>query len=133
MSLNSVAGEPWKGSGTILVVDDEAAVRRTVSRMLELNGFKTIEARDGAHGVELFRAQPENIVLVLLDLTMPVLDGKQTYAELRKLMPAVRVVLMSGFSQHEATAQFAEAGLISFVQKPFTLETLRAAVRVALQ
>ena len=129
---NKVSPEQWKGSGTILVVDDEPAVRRTVSRMLKLMGFTTIEANDGVHAVELFRAGPDEIAMVMLDLTMPRLDGEQTYAELRRLRPNVRVVLMSGFNQQEAIARFTGKGLASFVQKPFSLETLRDAVQGVL-
>ncbi|MEO7358994.1 MAG: response regulator [Gemmatimonadaceae bacterium] len=128
---NNASREPWKGSGNILVVDDEPAVRRTVSRMLELMGFTTVEANDGAHAVELFRARPDEIAMVMLDLTMPRLDGEQTYAELRRLKPSVRVVLMSGFNQQEAIARFTGKGLASFLQKPFSLETLRDAVQGA--
>lgn len=127
-----VVNEQWQGSGTILVVDDEAAVRRTVSRMLALMGFATIEANDGAHAVEVFRARHDEIAMVMLDLTMPRLDGEQTYAELRRMQSSVRVVLMSGFNQQEAIARFTDKGLASFVQKPFSLDTLRNAVRGVL-
>ena len=129
---NKVSTEQWKGSGIILVVDDEAAVRRTVARMLELMGFTTIEAGDGAQAIEVFRAQSAAIGMVLLDLTMPRLDGEQTYAELRRMQPNVRVVLMSGFNQQEAIARFTGKGLASFVQKPFSVETLRDAVQGVL-
>ena len=129
---NKVSSELWKGSGVILVVDDEAAVRRTVARMLELMGFTTIEAVDGAQAIDVFRAQSAEIDLVMLDLTMPRLDGEQTYAELRRLQPHVRVVFMSGFNQQEAIARVTGKGLASFVQKPFSLETLREALQGVL-
>ncbi len=119
----------WKGSGAILVVDDEPAVRRTVSRMLELMGFTTLQAADGAEGIALFKEKTSGIALVMLDLTMPRLDGEQTFAELRSIDPQVRVVLMSGFNQLEAVARFTGKGLASFLQKPFSLNTLRGCVQ----
>ncbi|MBC8089973.1 MAG: response regulator [Phycisphaerae bacterium] len=121
--------QSWKGSGTILVVDDEPAVRRTVSRMLQLMGFTTLEASDGAEGIELFKDNAPRIDLVMLDLTMPRLDGEQTFAELRRVDPNVRVVLMSGFNQQEAISRFTGKGLASFVQKPFSLDSLRSCVQ----
>ncbi|MGV3709684.1 MAG: hybrid sensor histidine kinase/response regulator [Gemmatimonas sp.] len=123
------ASVPWKGSGTVLVVDDEPSVRRTVSRMLALMGFTSIEAVDGADAIEIYRARSGEISMVMLDLTMPRMNGEETFAELRRIQPSVRVVLMSGFNQHEAVARFAGKGLANFLQKPFAVETLRDAVQ----
>lgn len=124
--------EPWTGSGTVLVVDDEPAVRRTVSRMMELMGFSALQAADGQQGIDLFREHAADIALVMLDLTMPHLDGEQTFGELRRIQPDVRVVLMSGYSQPESVARFAGQGLAGFVQKPFSLDTLRESVHHVL-
>lgn len=132
-TVTNTVTEKWKGSGTILVVDDEVAVRRTVSRMLELMGFTTLQAVDGEEGIEVFRANADAITLVMLDLTMPRLDGEQTYSELRRIRPDVRVVLMSGFNQQEAIARFTGKGLASFVQKPFSLDALRESVKSVLE
>jgi CheY-like chemotaxis protein len=74
--------------------------------------------------VEVLRANPGAYVLVLLDLTMPVMDGEQAFTELRRLQPDVRVVLMSGFNRQEAVARFTGKGLASFLQKPFSMEAL---------
>ena len=131
-TVTNTANEVWKGSGTILVVDDEGAVRKTVARMLELMGFATLQAMDGEEGIEMFRAHAADVSLVMLDLTMPKLDGEQTYAELRRVRPDVRVVLMSGFNQQEAIARFTGKGLASFLQKPFSMETLRESVRSSI-
>lgn len=124
--------ESWTGSGTVLVVDDEPAVRRTVSRMMELMGFSALQAADGQQGIDLFREHAADIALVMLDLTMPHPDGEQTFAELRRIQPDVRVVLMSGYSQHESMARFAGQGLAGFVQKPFSLDVLRESVHHVL-
>ena len=116
----------WQGRGTVLVVDDEETIRSTVARMLLLTGFEPVLVADGREAVEVFRADPGRFVLVLLDLTMPHMDGEETFTELRRLRADVRVVLMSGFNQQEALVRFPGKGLASFLQKPFNVETLRA-------
>ena len=115
----------WHGEGTVLVVDDEETMRSTVARMMRLMGLDPVLAADGREAVEIFRAQPQRFALVLLDLTMPHLDGEQTFTELRRLRADVRVVLMSGFNAQEALVRFPGKGLASFLQKPFSVEALR--------
>lgn len=111
--------------GMVLVVDDEESVRHTVQRMLESAGCQIVTARDGAEGVEKFRESPESYAAVLLDLTMPRLDGLETLRALRKLRPEVRVLLMSGYSEADALSRFAGEALTGFLQKPFTPTALR--------
>ena len=83
-------------------------------------------ASDGAEGLELFHKHPGAVDCVLLDLSMPRLDGRAVLRELRNQVPTARVVLMSGFDEREALPQFAELGLNGFLQKPFTAEALLA-------
>ena len=115
----------WRGNGTVLVVDDEETMRSTVARMLRHLGLDPVLVADGREAVEIFRATPSRFALVLLDLSMPHMDGEQTFAELRRLRPDVRVVLMSGFNAQEAMVRFTGKGLASFVQKPFAVGELR--------
>ncbi len=122
----------WHGSGTVLVVDDEETVRSTVARMLRPTGLETVLVCDGLEAVEVFRADPGRFVLVLLDLTMPRMDGEETFAELRRLRADVKVVLMSGFNQQEALGRFPGKVLASFLQKPFGVEDLRATLQGVL-
>ncbi len=122
----------WHGEGTVLVVDDEETMRKTVARMLHKLGLETVLACDGREAVEIFRAQPAQFALVLLDLTMPHMDGEQAFTELRRLRPEVRVVLMSGFNAQEALMRFTGKGLASFLQKPFTVDSLRSTIREVL-
>ena len=117
---------PWRGSGTVLLVDDEHTVRVVTGRMLEAMGFTVITANDGREAVERFRAEGAGIRAVLLDLTMPHLDGEGAFRELRALHPEVRVLLMSGYNEHEAMSRFIGKGLAGFLQKPFKSESLRA-------
>jgi CheY-like chemotaxis protein len=123
----------WRGSGVILVVDDEDAVREVATRILEKVGFEVDSARDGHEGVGLFAASPQRYSAVLLDLTMPRMDGEEAFRELRRIRPDARVLLMSGFSPQEAVDRFAGRGLDGFLQKPFSAPTLTKAVRELLE
>ena len=131
-AVTKSAAAAWSGSGTILVIDDEQIVRSTASVMLELIGFTVLQARDGCEGLEKFIAHAGEIRAVLLDLTMPNLDGEGTFRELRLLRPEVRVLLMSGFNEQEAINRFTGKGIAGFLQKPFKLESLREKMREIL-
>ena len=123
----------WRGEGTILVVDDEAHIRAGAAQALEHTGFTVLTAADGREAVTVFRQHAETIRAVLLDLTMPNMDGAATARELRQIRPDVRVVLTSGYTAEEATRQFTERDLVGFLQKPYGLKELIAAVRGALE
>ncbi len=105
------------------MVDDEEAVRITASRMLECLGLEVVCANNGREAMEVFTKRPDFSV-VLLDLTMPLMDGEATFQAMRKLRADARVVLMSGFNEQEAMARFAGRGVAGFVQKPFNVATL---------
>ena len=122
----------WRGEGTVLVVDDEETMRTTVARMMTVLGLDPVLARDGREAIEVFRADPARFAFVLLDLTMPHMDGEEAFTELRRLRPDVRVVLMSGFNAQEALTRFSGKGLASFLQKPFTVGALRSVLQSVL-
>ncbi len=109
----------WRGSGTVLVVDDEEGVRKVVKMILEEYGFAIDTAEDGWAGIEAFKKHTHEIVAVILDLTMPRLDGLKTFQELRRLNPEVKVILSSGYSEEEAVSRFVGEGLAGFIQKPY--------------
>jgi two-component system cell cycle sensor histidine kinase/response regulator CckA len=90
-------------------------------RVLELAGFRVLVATNGREALEIFRAQGDCIAAVLLDWTMPHLGGAETFEELRRLCPEVRVILCSGFSEEEVTRRVSGDGLNGFVQKPFQI------------
>jgi len=123
----------WRGEGTILVVDDEAHIRAGAAQALEHAGFTVLTAADGREAVAVFRQHAEAVRAVLLDLTMPNMDGAATARELRQIRPDVRIVLTSGYTAEEATRQFTERELVGFLQKPYGLKDLTAAVRGALE
>jgi CheY-like chemotaxis protein len=130
---SSSAGKAWRGSGTILVVDDDEAVRNVAKRILERAGFRVLVAVDGIDGLAVFREHTSEIGVVLLDVTMPRMGGEEAFRQLRQLAPEVRVVLSSGYSAEEATSHFAGKGLAGFVEKPFTPPELIERIRAVLE
>jgi len=120
--------DDWKGSGKVLLVDDEETVREIGAEMLKELGFTPITAVDGMDALEIFKSTPD-IDLVILDLTMPRMDGEQCFRELRQLRSEVKVVMSSGFSEHEVTQKFVGKGLAGFIQKPYKLSVLKDAIR----
>lgn len=122
----------WRGQGTVLVVDDEEIVRNLACQMIEHLGFTTLAAKDGQEAVEIFREHQNRIVCVLLDLTMPKLGGDETFRELRRIRPDVRVILSSGYNEENATERFDRLELAGFIQKPYQFETMIERLRVAM-
>jgi two-component system cell cycle sensor histidine kinase/response regulator CckA len=125
-------GTRWRGTGTVLLVDDDSSVRKVGQRMLEALGFSVLLARDGREALEVFRAGHDTVACVILDLTMPVMDGEDAYRELRAIDPEVRVVLSSGYNERETLGQFTGKGLAGFIQKPYQLPVLAEKLRHAL-
>jgi two-component system, cell cycle sensor histidine kinase and response regulator CckA len=122
----------WRSSGTVLLVDDEETVRITTGRMLEGIGFSVITAGDGHEAVETFAKNPD-VRFVLLDLSMPRMDGVEAFRAIRKIRADVRVLLMSGFTKIEAMKRFRMDGLGGFIQKPFTMRQLAEKSKSILQ
>ena len=122
----------YRGSGLVLIVDDDRGVRRAAGLLLKLFGFDVLEAEDGRKGVEVFAAHANDIVAVLLDMTMPELSGEETFRELRKLRADVPVILSSGYNEVEATRRFTAKGLAGFLPKPFSPEDLARCLEAAL-
>jgi len=111
--------------GTVLVVDDEELVRNVSAQMLMSMGLDVLTAVDGLDALEVFKANQDRIVLVLLDMTMPRMDGEETFRELSAMASDVRVVLTSGYNEQDATNRFVGKGLAGFIRKPFTLHDLK--------
>jgi hemerythrin-like metal-binding protein len=123
----------YQGSGTILVVDDEDPLRTVAVKALQLVGFETLEARDGLEALQVFEGNQVRIRLVLMDLTMPRMDGEEAYRALRRSGVLVPVILSSGFSEHDVLHHFRGRGIAGFLQKPYRLQVLLAMVRKALE
>jgi PAS domain S-box-containing protein len=120
----SVVRRVWSEGQTALLVDDEEAVCDVSKQMLELLGFSVLTASDGRDALKVFSKHNRDIACVLLDLTMPHSDGEETFDELRRINPDVKVILCSGYSEEETTQRFVGKGLAGFIQKPFNLSTL---------
>ena len=120
--------DDWKGSGKVLLVDDEETVRGIGREMLQELGFTVITADDGREGVATFKENPD-VAFVILDLTMPHMDGEQCFRVLKQLKPDVKVMISSGYSEQEVSIKFVGKGLAGFIQKPYKLSVLRDAVR----
>ncbi|MSP56364.1 MAG: response regulator [Myxococcales bacterium] len=114
--------------GTVLVVDDEPAVRAFARSALEFGGYRVLEAADGSEGVETFRALAGEIDLVLLDLTMPHMNGDDALIEMRKLQPGTPVVLSSGYNEADAKRPRLGRASVPFIQKPYPVRDLLSLV-----
>ena len=129
------AGSPGHGlfDGTVLLVDDEKAILQSTAAVLEHLGFKVLSAEDGQEAVEVFRENPERIDLVIMDLTMPRMDGREAFQAMQQLKPDVKVILSSGYNEQESIQRFLGKGLSGFIQKPYTLVSLRTMILKILQ
>ena len=123
---------PRAGSGTILVVDDEELLRTAYRHMLDGLGYRVLLAGDGQEAVDLFRREHQAIDLVVLDMVMPVMGGRQALARMRAIDARVPVLLASGYADSvelDETAAMAPAG---FLRKPFRIAELSEAIARAL-
>lgn len=121
------------GEGTVLVVDDEPAIREVVKTMLKGLGYRCLEASNSSQCVSLFRTHAKDIDLVFLDVVMPDAGGDIAYQALKKIDPEVRVILCSGYSLEGRAKKLMEAGCRGFLQKPFTLEVLSTEIHRVLE
>lgn len=122
----SAARSDWRGSGTVLVVEDEEDVREVADRILQDFGFDTLLAVDGRDALEQFERARSRVTAVLLDLSMPRMGGQEVFRRLRQTCPDLPVIIMSGYTEESVAAQFSASGadLTAFLQKPFLAEDL---------
>jgi CheY-like chemotaxis protein len=121
------SAEPSTGpqlQGTVLVIDDEETVLTVAASILETIGLKTLLANSGDAGITLFREKARDIDIILLDYTMPRMDGVRTHKELQTIRQDIPVLLMSGYNEQDAMAEFKDKDLAGFIQKPFNHELL---------
>jgi len=118
--------------GMVLVVDDEAEVREIACVMLEEMGYSTLEACDGEQAVQIFSEQANNIQAILLDETMPKMNGDKAIEFIRKIRVDIPVVLASGHAEEDVQQLFADTGIDCFIQKPYAQETLQRALHDAI-
>ncbi len=120
----------FSAGGLVLVIDDEEVMRRNAETILRECGLDIVTAANGKEGIELYRKQSKEISVVLLDMAMPGMSGKETYRELKKIDPECRVLLTSGYKQDERVKDVLKMGVKGFVQKPYTIYSLSKALKI---
>ena len=130
----SVASPPSEAvaTETILLVEDEGGVRQLAKRILENAGYRVFEAQNGSEGQEAFKEYGHSVDLVVTDMIMPVCGGAEMVRRLREWDPRLRVLFISGYTEHSMEEQAAKESGAPFVQKPFTAAELLQSVREAL-
>ncbi|MBN1493976.1 MAG: PAS domain S-box protein [Candidatus Omnitrophica bacterium] len=120
------------GTGTILFVDDDVAVRKSTKEMLMNLGYTTEVCADGEEAVEYYRKHAASIDLVLLDMIMPKMDGWEVFYALKKINPAVKVLFATGYTISDTTEDLVRGGALGVIQKPFKLHDLSNSIAQAL-
>ena len=126
-------GAPIHGSGRVLVVDDEDALRRAVAASLQSLGYEVLEAADGIEALAIIARQPGTIGLMLLDLVMPRMDGRATFTAARELDPTLPVILATGTPEDPSALELAGAGVVEVLVKPYALPALSRLIARALR
>jgi signal transduction histidine kinase len=116
-------------NATILLIDDEELVREVFADMVHELSIKLLMASGGEEGISMYQQQRDAIDLVVLDLSMPGIDGEETFKRLKAINPDVKVVLSSGYAEEEVATRFAGMGLSGFVQKPYRWAELGPTLR----
>jgi PAS domain S-box-containing protein len=121
-----------RGTEHVLIVEDELSVCEIARDMLAGLGYTVIAAHDGRQGVETYRSRQGSVDLVLLDINMPVMGGKEAFALLREINPGVRIILVTGYGHEAVDIPAFPSEVNGFVQKPFQIEALASTVRTVL-
>ena len=123
---------PAAPAGSILLVDDEPDILEATAELLGALDYTVILARDGQEALEQVQTRPEAIAMVLMDLTMPRMDGREAFHAMRFLQPGLKIVLCSGFNEADVAKDFPQGSLAGFLQKPYTFQMLREVIQQAL-
>ncbi len=124
--------EAIKGSGRILLIDDEPTVRALAAKMLNALGYEVETAADGEEGVSIYREAPQSFDLVIIDMIMPKLGGRDCFRELRKINPRLKAILSSGYGINGKAQEILDDGVMAFIQKPYLMDQLGRIVKQAL-
>jgi CheY-like chemotaxis protein len=117
---------------SVLLVDDDEMMRETAEDLLRHRGFRVVACRDGHEAVDYLRANPGTVDVVLLDMMMPVMNGEQTFEELRRMQPALPVVLASGYTVEGEAQRLLDQGVSAFIQKPYRAAQLARTIETVL-
>lgn len=124
--------EEWHGYGTVLVADDEVSIRSIAAALLEHLGFRVITATDGLETVNLYTEHAEEIVLLLMDLNMPKLNGIEAAMRVRHINPRIPVLFMSGYPRNQVMERFGRHAHTDCIQKPFERGELMRGLRAVM-
>ncbi|MBN2725363.1 MAG: PAS domain S-box protein [Deltaproteobacteria bacterium] len=128
VEISALEEKDDNAGGLILIVDDETTVRNVAAKMVKRLGYEVITAIDGVDGLNIFKERCDEVGLVLMDLTMPHMDGEECFREMRNVRSNVKVILSSGYNEQELISRFAGKGLSGFIQKPYSISQLREIV-----
>ncbi len=126
-------GHTFRGSGTILLVDDQEPIREVGAQLLASLGYAVLTAGSGEEAIHIYEKERERIDLVILDMIMPGLGGGETFNALQRIDGNVRVILSSGYSMDGQARQILDRGCVAFIQKPFTISQLSEILTTALK
>ncbi|HEU5182062.1 MAG TPA: PAS domain S-box protein [Candidatus Polarisedimenticolia bacterium] len=132
-SARLAAGQSRAGSGTVLVVDDEESVRCVATAFLEEMGYTVLTAKDGEEAVQIYRGSQVPIDLVIIDMIMPKLGGRDCFRALKKVNPEVRAIISTGYDVNAAAQEILDEGMRGFIQKPYLMRQLSDVVSAALK
>jgi two-component system cell cycle sensor histidine kinase/response regulator CckA len=127
------ASKLHKGSGTMMIVDDEQLVLDVSAGMVEKLGYTVLKAQNGKEAVDIFKANRREIKMVILDIIMPDMSGGEVYEKIKALKPDLKVLLASGYSVDGQAIELLERGCDGFIQKPFTIEELSAKIQQIME
>jgi two-component system cell cycle sensor histidine kinase/response regulator CckA len=123
---------PAFGTETVLVVDDESLIRSWAQEVLNMAGYTVLTARDGAEALNIFAREAQRISLVILDLAMPGMGGKECSEKLLHMHPGTKILIVSGFSIDESAREFLEQHTKGMIMKPLKIKEFLQAVRAVL-
>ncbi|MCK5572516.1 MAG: response regulator, partial [Bacteroidetes bacterium] len=121
-----------RGQENILIIDDEVSVCEIARDMLTGLGYTVYTVHDGKAGVEYYKTRQASIDLILLDINMPIMSGKDAFEQLRSINPRVRIIIVTGYGKAVVETSSFSSEINGFMQKPFLLETLALTVRNVL-
>ena len=127
-----LAGEILKGSETVLLVDDDEMIIDAIQDVLKILGYKVLSALSGKEAIQIYKENKEKIDIVILDMIMPEMGGRDTYYKLKEINPDVKVLLSSGYSLNNHVAEMLGQGCDGFIQKPFSIRELSQKIREIL-
>jgi CheY-like chemotaxis protein len=122
-----------KGTGTVLLVDDEDVVSEVGRDLLEALGYRVLTAKDGKEAIEVYRKNKDEIDIIVLDMVMPNMGGGEAYDHIKKISPDVKVLLSSGYSIDGEASEILQRGCNGFIQKPFSMKQLSGKIREIIE